>query len=92
MSAAAECFWRERRSRRQDTKDGTGTHHQWKEFHPKGPEAEDNDDKVDGVGQEHEDVDISDGTVLWLDQSPEEVQYWSVEARPPEPQHVSNCH
>lgn len=99
MSAAAECFWRDKKKKKKKKTSGLETqrtkhlsviHHQWKMLHPEGPEAEDDDDEVDGVSQEHEDVDVSDGAVLRLDQSPEEVQYWSVEGRPPEPQRHHN--
>lgn len=45
----------------------------------KGPEAKDDDDEVDGVGKEHENVDVCDGAVLWLDQSSEELTDWMVD-------------
>lgn len=41
--------------------------------YPEGPEAKDDDDEVDGVSQEHEDVDVCDGAVLRLYQSSEEL-------------------
>lgn len=53
------------------------------QHHPEGPEAEDDDDEVDGVGEEHEDVDVSDGAVLRLDQSSEELADGAVEGQAP---------
>lgn len=49
----------------------------------KGPEAEDDDDEVNGVGEEHEDINISDCAVFWLDESSEELKDRMVERHTP---------
>lgn len=54
------------------------------ELYSKGPEAKDDDDEVNGVGEKHEDVNISDGAVFWLDESSEEVKDGTVERHTPE--------
>lgn len=41
--------------------------------YPESPEAKDNDDKVNGVCQEHEDIDISHCAVLRMDEVIEEL-------------------
>jgi hypothetical protein len=41
--------------------------------YPKSPEAEDDDDKVNSVGQEHEHIHVCHSTVLWVDQVVEEL-------------------
>ena len=41
--------------------------------YPKGPEAKDNDDKVDSVGQEHEHIHIGHGAVVGVDEVVEEL-------------------
>lgn len=41
--------------------------------YPKSPEAEDNDDEVNGVCQEHEDVDVGHCAVLRMDEVVEEL-------------------
>lgn len=51
--------------------------------HAEGPEAEDYDDEVDGVGEEHQDVDVGDGAVLRLDQGSEELQHRPVQSDAP---------
>lgn len=55
----------------------------WSTSYSKGPEAEDDDDEVHGVGEEHQHVDVGDGAVLGLDQRPEEVEERPVESKAP---------
>lgn len=51
--------------------------------HAEGPEAEDYDDEVDGVGEEHQDIDVSDGAVFWLDEGSEELEHRAVKSDAP---------
>lgn len=52
-------------------------------LYSEGPEAEDDDYEVDGVSEEHKDVNISDSTVLWLDKSSKKLKDWMVERPTP---------
>lgn len=82
MSAAAECFWGQ-----QNRLSTSGSSQRWKPVpfkasggvetlaptYPKGPEAEDDDDEVHSVGQEHQHIHISHSTVVWVDEVIEEL-------------------
>lgn len=48
--------------------------------HPKSPESKDDDDEVDHVGEEHERVDVSGSPILGVEDTPEEVLGWLVNA------------
>lgn len=63
-------------------------------MYPKGPKTKDDDDEIDRVCEEHEDVDVSDGAVLWLDESFEELKNGTVERSTPEREQekVRLCH
>lgn len=41
--------------------------------YPKGPEAKDDDDKVNSVSQEHEHIHVGHSTVVWVDEVIEEL-------------------
>lgn len=51
--------------------------------YPKGPEAKDDDDEINGVSEEHKDVNIRDSIVLWLNESSEELTYRIIERHTP---------
>lgn len=55
-----------------------------KQLYPEGPEAEDDDDEVNGVGEEHEDINVSHSTIFWLDESSEELKDRMVERHAPD--------
>lgn len=48
-----------------------------------GPESKHDDDEVDGVGQEHQHVDVGDGAVLGMDQVVEELSHGKVDVHEP---------
>ena len=88
MSAAAECFWGG------DRRLSPGRTHRtaslipavwWPRSptYPEGPEAEDNDDEVHSVRQEHKHVHIGDGAVVGVDEVVEELPDGHVELQGP---------
>ena len=88
MSAAAECFWGgDHRFRPGGTHRTAslvpGVQWPWSPTYPKGPEAEDDDDKVDGVCQEHEHVHVGHGAVVGVDEVVEELSDGHVELQGP---------
>lgn len=80
MSAAAECFW-EGNSRFRHEWHFIGQHHSYllnvwwplPPTYPKGPEAKDDDDKVNSVRQKHEHIHVGHSTVVWVDEVIEEL-------------------
>lgn len=88
MSAAAECFWGGDRRLSPGRTCRTASLVPavlWPRSptYPKGPEAEDNDDEVHGVRQEHKHVHVSDGTVVGVDEVVEELPDGHVELQGP---------
>lgn len=57
-----------------------------------GPEAEDYDDEVNGVGEEHQDINVSDSAVFWLDEGSEELKDWAVESNAPTTKRETNTY
>lgn len=51
--------------------------------YPEGPEAKDNDDKVHGVGQEHEHVHVGHSAVVGVDEVVEELPDGHVDLQSP---------
>lgn len=51
--------------------------------YPEGGVSKDDDDEVDGVGQKHQHVDVSDCAVLWVDQVMEELLHGKVDLQEP---------
>lgn len=44
--------------------------------YPKSPVSIDGDDEVDYIHEKHEGVDVTNGTVLWVDYVVEKLSYW----------------
>lgn len=88
MSAAAECFWggdhrfRPGRTRRTASLI-PGVRWPRSPTYPEGPEAEDNDDEVHGVRQEHKHIHIGDSAVVRVDEVVEELPDGHVELQGP---------
>lgn len=77
MSAAAECFWgRDNKFMPERGNSWEGTPSLWVRAgavaspptYPKGPKAEDNDDEVHSVSQEHEHIHVSHGAIVRVDE------------------------
>lgn len=51
--------------------------------YPKSRKTEEDDDEVDGVGQEYEHIDICQSAVLWMDQVVEELTNGQVDLHGP---------
>lgn len=88
MSAAAECFWGGDRRLRPGRTRRTASlipavRWPWFPTYPEGPEAEDNDDEVHGVRQEHKHVHVGDGAVVGVDEVVEELPDGHVELQGP---------
>lgn len=88
MSAAAECFWGGDRRLRPGCTRRTASlipavRWPWFPTYPEGPEAEDNDDEVHGVRQEHKHVHVGDGAVVRVDEVVEELPDGHVELQGP---------